>query len=144
MVQPGGIGIKQGPNVSGLLHVIALYRFAGTHQPQREINPGTGLPVQRAKPTACHRDHVLQRREIILGMGIGDAVADIGVTGAKHMRHAEIVTHNPGIIAVRGRRGRSGRRQRLPNGKPDCSDDQEHQHARAQAPQQFPHPPPHF
>ena len=93
-VQPGGVGIEQQSHIGGQRGPVALDSGADIEQVRREIDLGPVGPDHRPGARAGHRHHLLQRREIIFGMGKGDAVGDVGIAIAKNVRHPPFVAHD--------------------------------------------------
>jgi hypothetical protein len=97
-VEAGRIGIEQRPHVGRLLAVVALDRGPHLDQLGDIVGRGPVRPGQRAEPAAGHRDHFFQRREIILGMGVGQTISHVRIAPSEHMRHPEPIAHDPHVI----------------------------------------------
>ncbi len=136
-VETGGIAVEQRAHVGRLLHVIACHGRAGVEPVDDEIGLRPILPADRAEPAASHRQHFLESREIVLGVGVGDAIGDVGIGLAEDVRHAEIVASDAHVIGARRRRRHPLGKQRLPGGEPDRDQDDERGQRQADATEPF-------
>ena len=140
IVQARRIGIEQRARVFGQPRVTFLRRAARIEQVICIIECRTVLPGDRAISPAAHRNHILKGEEIVLRMGDGDAIGDIGIGLAVDVRYAEFVTTyfssvgpiGQGDIVAFGPEG-------LPRGQRDECCQQKHQQRKADAPQPFLH-----
>jgi hypothetical protein len=132
LVEARSIGFEQCAGIGGELGIFPLRRAARVDQVVGVIDLRAFLARDRAITSACHRDHILQREEIILGMGDGDAISGVGIGLAVDMRHAEFVADDLGRIGPAGSRvGRAGK-ERLPRRKHRrCQQQHTHQRKRA-------------
>ena len=106
-IESRGISIKQGTHIGRNFAVAALRRFARAEQMFDIIDLCPVAPDDRTRPRARHRDNLLDRFEIILGMSIGQPIRRIGIGLAKDMRHTKFIAHYPRVIlAFRRRRSR--------------------------------------
>ncbi len=127
MVEPGGIGIEQRLHIRGQPRPVAHRRRADIEQRLGIIDLGAILTQHRPGAAARHRDDFLQGGKIILGMGIGDAVSDVGIGLAKDVRHPELVARDADVLWLERRRfGRFGG-QRLPQRQRRGGHDQQQQ-----------------
>ena len=121
-VQPAGIPVEQRADIGRLCRIIARDGRLRAEQMEDVIGLCAIPASDRAQPAARHRQHVLQRREIVLAMRITHAVGDIGVGPPKDMGHSPkwsradhrvVMVRRGAGVAVGGdgvprRQGRSG------------------------------------
>ena len=128
LVKAGRVGIKQGARVSREIWIFALCRAARIDQVIGVVEHRPVFARNRAIAPARHRDHILQREEIVFGMSDGNAVSDIGISVAIDHRHAIFVAHDLSrVFAVFGRFA-SGGEERLPRREADKCDNQQCNH----------------
>ena len=139
-VEARGIGIEQRARVFGETRIFAFGKAARIEQVIGVVEGCTLFARDRAIAPAAHRDDILQREEIVLGMRYGDAVSDIGIGLPVDMGDAEIVADDFGRIDSPGQGdivalGPEG----FPSRKTDEHDQSQHHQRNADAPQPFCH-----
>ena len=77
------------------------------------------LAEHRARPAPHAGDDRCHGPEIILSLGIGETVGDVGIGFAEDVRHAVSVADDPDIMGFCGRRHCGIGEQRLPSRQPD-------------------------
>ncbi len=117
LVEARGIGFEQRTGIGGELRIFALRRAARVDQVVGVIDLRAFLARDRAVTSTRHRDDILQREEVILGMGDSDAVSRVGIGLAVDMRHAEFVADDLGCVGPAGGGVGSAGKERLPRGQ---------------------------
>ena len=119
-VEPARIAIEQRAGIGGQRGIVPVDRAARVEQMIDEVDLGPVRPGNRAIAPTRHRHHILQRREIVLGMRPGNPEADVRIGRAVDMRHPPFIADDFGRIDPAGRR-RSGLagKERLPHHQPD-------------------------
>jgi len=101
-VETRGIAVEDGADIRRQINIFASHRAPHVEQRGDIVDRRAVRSVERRHPPAGHRGYFLQGRKIILRMGIGHAIGDIGIGPAENMRHAEFVADDAGLVdAVR-------------------------------------------
>ena len=134
-VQAVGVGLADGPELGierGVFFVQAIPQPDQAHvivvRRHRQPRLGGQLP-------AHSEEHILNRREVVLGMGVGQAVCRVGVRLAENVRDAPLVADNLHIVLRRlAKRGgkidrRFHRKQPVGQAERPAPDEQRRQHS---------------
>jgi len=132
-VETRRIAVQHGADIRRQTLIFAAHGTAYVEQGGDIVDRRAVRAVERRHPAPRHRGHFLQRRKIILGMGIGHAIGDIGIGLAENMRDSEFVADDAGLIGAVWRSHGLGDAQWFPQRQAD-----RRQHNKNQQPQPRP------
>ena len=102
IVEASGIGFEQCARILRQFGKALLGSAACVEQMVGIVEGRAVLPGDCAIAPAAHRDHVLQGGKIVLRMGDGHAIGNVGIPLAINVRHAEFVAHDFGSVSAVG------------------------------------------
>ena len=100
-VDPVGVGLQHPAQIRRQVAVIAgVHRRPHPQQPDDIVGHGALRPLLCGQGSARGQGDVLDGGEVVLGVGPGQAIGDVGVGRAGDVRHAEVVPPDARVIGA--------------------------------------------